>query len=194
MGATAGKSRPMAERSQGDADASPDASRCPVEQLFELHADRLRRYVYRFTRSWETAQDLVHDVFLRLWDKRDDFATVTDPEGYLYAAARNRALTWLRQRRLEDQWHQQYAAPDVNGGRVAPPDPAQLLLKAEMAAALQRAVDGLPERQREVLMLQWKGRSYQQIGSLLGISLKTVSNHLTRATDHLRRNLTRRFG
>ena len=73
-----------------------------VERLFETHADRLRRYVYRYVRSWETAQDLVSDVFLRLWDRRHALDSVDDVEGYLYTCARNTALSHLRQRRVEE--------------------------------------------------------------------------------------------
>lgn len=166
-----------------------------VERLFDTHADRLRRYVYRYVRSWEEAQDLVHDLFLRLWDRRQDLDSVADLEGYLYAGARNHALTHLRQRRVEEQWRRRCAGPAIlSEGPTLPDDPAQELVSAEISAAVQRAVDALPSRQRQVLLLQWSGSTYQQIAAALNISPKTVSNHLTNAVDHLRRTLPRIIG
>ena len=76
----------------------------PFERLFALYADRLHRHTFHYVRSWETAQDLVQDLFLRLWNRRGELASVADIEGYLYTAARNRALTHLRQSKLEERW------------------------------------------------------------------------------------------
>jgi len=162
-----------------------------VEGLFEMHADRLRRYVFRFVRSWETAEDLVQDLFLRLLDRRQTLASVSDVEGYLYIAARNRALDHVKQqqRRVEEGVgpRKRYESPVITAhAPLVPRDPAQELLSAEIAAAVQRAVDALPPRQREVILLQWSGHSYDEIATALNISPKTVSNHLTRAIESLR--------
>ncbi len=170
--------------------AAPGAG--AVERLFDAHAERLCRYIYRYVRSRETAQDLVQDLFLRLWDKRRELESVRDLEGYLYAAARNRALTYVRQQRIQDRWQRQQAAPAARADDPPPPkDPAEELVSAEIAATLQKTVDALPARQREVLLLQWSGQSYDQIAKALNISPKTVSNHLTRAVEHLRQALPR---
>lgn len=194
---TAGVPREIPDREEPEAPPPSDAGAAAVERLFESHAERLRRYVFRYVRSWEVAQDLVHDLFLRLWDRREDLGRVADLDAYLYAGARNRALTWLRQRRIEEQWREREAsvvAGDEAAARPGRDDPVQQLLAAEIAAAVQQAVDALPSRQRQVLLLQWSGRSYEQIAAALAISPKTVSVHLTRAVEHLRRTLPRLVG
>jgi RNA polymerase sigma-70 factor (family 1) len=163
-----------------------DDEAAPFERLFDLYADRLHRHIFHYVRSWETAQDLVQDLFLRLWDRRRQLASVADIEGYLYTAARNRALTYLRQTKLEERWQGEAA------GEVPPAvarGPADDIVSAEIAAAIQRAVDSLPPRQRDALLLQWKGSSYADIASALQISPKTVAIHLTRAIKHLRQAL-----
>ncbi len=163
-----------------------------VERLFDLYADRLHRHIYHYVRSWETAQDLVQELFLRLWDRRAELDAVSDIEGYLYTAARNRALTHLRHLRFEEEWRRHHAGPAiVPRSTTAADDPAEQVVSAEIAAAVQRAVDALPNRQREALLLQWKGNSYAQIAAALDISPKTVAIHLTRAIRQLRRALLR---
>ncbi|MFZ5624128.1 MAG: sigma factor, partial [Gemmatimonadota bacterium] len=69
---TAGVPREIPDREEPEAPPPSDAGAAAVERLFESHAERLRRYVFRYVRSWEVAQDLVHDLFLRLWDRRED--------------------------------------------------------------------------------------------------------------------------
>jgi RNA polymerase sigma-70 factor (ECF subfamily) len=70
------------------------------------------------------------------------------------------------------------------------PDPQEELTSQETAAAIQRAVDSLPPRQREILQLRWQRQaSYDKIAQALGISPKTVAVHISRALQHLREML-----
>jgi RNA polymerase sigma-70 factor (ECF subfamily) len=161
-----------------------------IEGLFDRYADRLHRYVYHYVKSWETAQDLVQDLFLRLWDRRVELGSVKDLKSYLYTSARNRALAHLRHQRYENEFHDRVTGPTLVDANAAPgDDPAVQLDSAEIAAAVQRAVDALPSRQREALLLQWSGHSYAQIAAALSISPKTVAIHLGRAIRQLRRTL-----
>lgn len=157
------------------------------EALFQAHFDRLRRYAYRFVSSWDDAEDIVHDVFLRVWDRRTELAGVGDFTAYLYTATRHQAVNRLRRRRVEDRWRGREE-------RVASDDPSTALADSDsdsttLAAALQAAIDELPPRQREVMLLRWRQRSYDEIGRALGISPKTVGIHLGRAFEYLRGRL-----
>jgi RNA polymerase sigma-70 factor (ECF subfamily) len=72
-------------------------------------------------------------------------------------------------------------------GAVMPADPDQEFAANEMATTIQRAVEALPRRQREVLLLRWQQQaSYDEIAETLGISPKTVAVHLGRALERLR--------
>lgn len=163
------------------------------ESLFADWADRLVRYVHRYVGSREEAEDLVQDLFLRLWDRRAEFRRVGDLEAYLYTCARNRAVTHLRRRRVEAEWRTRVVDAET-ADAPAVPDPAAPLAAAELTAALQRAIDGLPRRQREVMLRYWRGERNVDIAAALGISPKTIGVHVNRAFKQLRDVLLRVLG
>lgn len=162
--------------------------------LFEQHAAELYRFAYRYVRSSEQAKDLVHEAFLRLWRQRShvDLAGAT-ARSYLHTIVRYQALDHLRRRRIEDRWRQEYATPAMveQGAALAPGDPDQDLNAKEIAGAIGRAVEALPQRQQQVLLLRWQHHaSYEEIAATLGISPKTVGVHVARGIQRLRELLT----
>jgi RNA polymerase sigma-70 factor (family 1) len=170
-------------------DGSGSPAAIAFGRLFGLHFQELYRYAYRYVRSEETAYDLVNEAFLRIWSHRSRVA-IGGPtaRSYLYTTVRYQALDHLRRRRIEDRWRTEYAAPLVaNQGAVLVADPDQELTARETAAELQQAVDALPRRQRQVVLLRWQQQaSYDQIAEALGISPKTVAIHVGRAIQRLR--------
>ncbi|HTC24178.1 MAG TPA: RNA polymerase sigma-70 factor [Gemmatimonadales bacterium] len=158
-------------------------------ELFHHHFAPLYRFVYRYVHSAETAKDLVHEAFLLLWRQRAQVSLdSTSAKSYLFTIARYRALDYLRRRRREEQWQRRYADPIMADGEPAlATDPYQELAASETAAAIRHAVDTLPRRQREVLLLRWQRQaSYDEIAETLGISPKTVAIHVGRAIQRLR--------
>jgi RNA polymerase sigma-70 factor (ECF subfamily) len=156
-------------------------------RLFDLHFAEIFRYVYRHVHSAEEAKDLVHDAFLRIWQKRDEVDLAgPSARSFLYTIARYRCLDHLRHRRIEERCQHESAMPE----EAEAPDPQEELTSQETAAAIQRAVDSLPPRQREILQLRWQRQaSYDKIAQALGISPKTVAVHISRALQHLREML-----
>jgi RNA polymerase sigma-70 factor (ECF subfamily) len=177
----------------GASDDGPDGPAATAfRQLFERHFAELYRFVYRYVQSAETAKDLVHEAFLRLWQQRDQI-DLGGPvaRSYLYTIARYQSLDHLRHRRVEQRWQRQYADPVMlEGAAILAADPHQEFAANEVAAAIRHAVDTLPRRQREVLLLRWQRQaSYGEIAQTLGISPKTVAIHVGRAIQHLREML-----
>ncbi len=163
----------------------PDAS--AFRGLFDAHYEELCRFVYRYVGSVEDAREIVQEVFLRLWQQRDELDAARHRRAYLYAIARNLALDVLRHRRVVRRYT---PAPDPPATTPTAPDPGQGLLAEEALEVIQRAVDALPPRQRTIVLLRWREqRSYEEIAAALGISPKTVTNHVTRAFNQLRKQL-----
>lgn len=183
---------PTADDAPGVPDTIQAGDLQAFERLFLAYVDPLARYVYTYVKSLEVAEELVHDVFLRLWLRLEENAEpIRSVKGYLYTAARYEALDHLRHQHVEDRHR-------VRAGQLAltfdtpamAADAEQRLVAHELAAAIQRAVDDLPPRQREVIHLRWiRQFSHEEIAATLGIAVKTVAEHLRRATDHLRRTL-----
>lgn len=164
------------------------------ERVFNDFAEKLSRFVYGYVGSVETAQDLVGDVFLKLWRRLHEaehdlgVEPVRDLEAYLYRSARHHAIDYLRRQKRETLFRQEQVAADVRpAGMGRPPDAERELAEHDLVAALQRAVDRLPQRQREITLLKWERQATnEEIGAALGISPNTVTEHFRRALARLR--------
>jgi RNA polymerase sigma-70 factor, ECF subfamily len=181
--------KPPAVGSGGAEDDAGAEATAAFRRLFEQHFAELYRFAYRYVRAEETAHDLVHEGFLRLWRQREQ-VDLGGPaaRSYLYTIVRYQALDHLRHRRVEERWRQEYAAPAVmEQVATLAPDPDQELATREIAAAVRHAVDALPLRQRQVIHLRWQQQaSHEQIAETLGISPRTVGIHIGRAIQRLR--------
>ena len=184
-----GRERGLGRHTDGSGAEAMAADAAAFRRIFELHFEELYRFVYRYVHLAEPAKDLVHDAFLLLWRQRTqvDLAGAS-AKSYLFTIARYRALDHLRRQRCEQQWQRRYADPLMSEAEPAlAADPHQEFAASETAAAIRHAVDTLPPRQREVLLLRWQRQaSYDEIAETLGISPKTVAVHVGRAIQRLR--------
>ncbi len=160
------------------------------ERLFAIYADPLCRFIYSYVDSWETAEELVDDIFLQLWIRLRRGESARDVKAYLFTTARNRAISHLRHRRVEARHRDRQLPHEPAAPEHVAPSADQQLAERELIAALQRAVDMLPRRQREVVLLKWQRRaSNDEIAQALGIASATVAEHFRRALQQLRATL-----
>jgi RNA polymerase sigma-70 factor (ECF subfamily) len=161
------------------------------DTLFCNYRNDLGAFVLGIVRSREAAEEIIHDLFLRLWEGRDlwDFEGALRP--YLFRAARNRAISYLRHERAElrlrDRLTQEQAAvPPAPADR--PPDAAAE--SRDLRAAIDRAVARLPRRCQEVFRLsRYHQLSHAEVAKVMGIAPKTVEVQLRRALIALRAEL-----
>ena len=159
-----------------------DATREQFEALIRAHYAGLCSFVARMTRSRAAAEDIVQTLFGNLWEQRAVFK-YDRPEAYLYRAARNRAINYLRRERVRSAWEAQAKAmtPDAIEHTATSSD------TAELQAAIDSAVAALPERCRLIFtMNREQGLRYAEIAKVLGISVKTVETQMGRALKALR--------
>ncbi len=148
----------------------------------------VRDPLLRSVRPADAAQDLVQDLFLHLWDTRGPRDAVRLTRGYLYVAARNRALKYLRHRRVAEAWADRAAREEPPS--LAGDSPEDWYLQGELDRAVQHAIAGLPERCREIFLLRrHQHYSYQEIAASLHLSLGTVKSQMWRATVRLKQTL-----
>lgn len=156
------------------------------EALFRTYHRQLCGFAYRYVLSRDVAEELVQEVFLYLWEHQVEWGDARAAKSYLFTAVRNAAVSYLRHqgvtRRLEAEVVALFSRPK--------PTPEGDLRSAELAQALQHAIDRLPERRRLVFTLsREQGLSYAEIAKLLDISPKTVEMQMGRAYKALRKAL-----
>lgn len=153
---------------------------------FQTYHVELCEYVLRFVGSAGVAEDLVHDLFLCLWDSRAHRGDMEVTRSYLYVAARNRALKYLRHRRVAAAWVERAAQEEMPTAA----SPEDLYLRRELADAVARAIAELPARCREVFVLRrHQHLSYDEIATRTAVSLGTVKSQMWRATVLLKEKL-----
>lgn len=168
-----------------------DPARVAWESAFRTYYVGLCEYVLRFVGSGGVAEDLVDDLFLSLWDLRDRRAGRDLTPSYLFVAARNRALKYLRHRRVASTWVERAAREEVPTAS----SPEDLYLRRELADAVTRAIAALPTRCREIFVLRRrKHLSYNEIAARAGVSLGTVKSQMWRATVRLKETLAPYLG
>jgi RNA polymerase sigma-70 factor, ECF subfamily len=160
-----------------------------LEAVFRAHYQAMCAVVRRIVFAPDIAEELVQDVFLRLWAKRETLSEIDSLRTYLYRAARNTALNHLRRRKLENAFEEKETAKGEPAASEATDDSATA---DELAGAVREAIGRLPDRCREIfLMSRDGGLTYGQIASELGISIKTVETQMGRALRSLRMSLVR---
>lgn len=162
------------------------------EAIFRTYYDQLCSFSERILRSPDAARDAVQDVFVRIWEQRQSCQGCNNLKAYLFTAVRNRSFKMLRHsavvRRSHDQMTRESRGCAVGAAPASPEANAQL---AELTAAVQRTIDDLPDRCREAYLLHRQhGMSYSEIAELMGVSARTVENHIARALRGLREGLS----
>lgn len=148
--------------------------------LVERHLDAIHAFSYRFVRNADDAADLAQETFLRVWRNakswrpgRVRFTT------WLYRIARNLCIDAHRRRREADEVDVDSLpadGPGAHAGHAA----------AELRRALDRALAGLPERQRTALLLCHRGMSNRDAAAVLEVSVEALESLLARARRALR--------
>lgn len=154
--------------------------------LFRAYHPQLCAFVFRITGSEAVAEELVQEVFTRIWERRLDWDPKGSVDRYLYRAVKNRALNHVEHIRVEDASREEIAA-SIRPRQASPEERVRL---DELSSATQHAIDELPERCRQIFLLSREGNlTYVKIAALLEISPKTVEVQMGRALKSLRRAL-----
>jgi RNA polymerase sigma-70 factor (ECF subfamily) len=158
--------------------------------LFDLYVVPLSVFVLPYVRSREVAADVVHDVFLRIWQGRESLEVHDSLRAYLYRAVRNRALNLLRHQAIEQRWREGVGRSEAAIAQSTAPGVDERLQREELLAEIELATAELPERCRMVFQLRWRdGLHHAEIAEVMGITQKTVENQITRALRSVRARL-----
>lgn len=151
--------------------------------LFYLYKDRLYGYILRLTGSPEMAEDVVQDVFLKLWKNRNGLTEIEHLRGYVFRMAQHHAINAFKRMAKEALLVANNALhPDA----VVTDAEAVLELK-EVQQVLNQVVSKLPPQQKLVYTLsREQGLKHEEIARHLNISLSTVNKHMIQALRAIR--------
>lgn len=149
------------------------------KQLVEHYSDRLGHFIAAITKDPGLAEEVVQDVFLKIWLTRESLCNVQNFQSWLFVISKNQAINALRKAitieySLEEDIYTQAQSHE------------QLLEKERRLSLLDSAIASLPAQQKKVFLLSRRhGRTYKQIAQEMNISPHTVKKYLQLATTHI---------
>jgi len=158
------------------------------ESAAREHKDRVYGYARSLLRDSEEARDAAQECLVKLWQHKDHVEPGIGCRNWLLRAAHNHCIDRIRRRnvRAEVDPEESFEPVDVR------PGPERLAASSHAAGTLERALMGLTERDRAIVLLrEVEGLPYEEIASILGMNLGTLKATLHRARERLRRDLVR---
>lgn len=155
--------------------------------LYERYSKRLYSFVFRFIKQESDTEEIVQEVFVKIWEKRRTIDAYSSFESFLFTIAYNSTISLFRKRINEKKYLEHLYAlqkesivPELN-------DEIQFNDLKEQVSYL---IEGLTPRQKEIYKLSREsGLTYQEIGNKLNISSTTVKKHMANTLSYLKSNL-----
>ena len=170
---------------KGLIDQIKEGKKHAFQKLYETYAPRLYKFAMAYLKNESEAEELVQNVFIKIWEKREDLDHSKNLKSYIYKLSINTIYVFIRKRNIEnafiDYAKNNYKEDDNNTWHT--------VILNEMQANLSKLVAKLPEQQRKIYHLsKEKGMTNDEIARELDLSKRTVENHLYRALTYLKEN------
>lgn len=157
------------------------------EQLFKTHYKALHAYANLILKDEDSAEEVVQQMFLKFWEKRELLQVETSMKAYLYKCVYNDSLNFLKHEKVKLKYHDftKQTADHLSDSASAKVELSELQIR------LREALNQLPEQCRTIFQLsRFEELKYREIAEKLGISIKTVENQMGKALRILRVELT----
>lgn len=146
------------------------------KEIFFTYYGPLIRFAQTFVNDRPTAEEIVSDVMMKIWEKRRDLPAIDNLRVYLYISTKNTALNYLARQKRVEVVSLENLTFDIPSRAL---DPEQLMISAEMIRRINNAISALPPRCKLVFKLvKEDGLPYKEVADILDISIKTIDNHL----------------
>ena len=161
--------------------------------LFREYYVSLCSYSRRYVGRKDVAEEIVSDTFLKIWENRRSLKFNTSVQAYLFQAVCNNSLNHLRKLKNEihlEEYFRETLSENIAFEATSDEIEEQSLIMENLDRKIEEAVSQLPEQQQKVFRLKrFEGKKTKEIAEIMGLSVKTIEMHLSKATFHLRENL-----
>lgn len=156
-----------------------------AREFFEIFHPKLVRFAAIYTSSVHDANDLVSDVFVKLFRNKKKLEEIKDIQYYLYKAVKNQCITFFKTRKQdtsidEIEWEEAGYIYEIR-------NPESEFLTRELSAEIEDIINGFPPKRKIIYkMVVIDGLKYKEAADILELSIKTIENHLSLAVKELR--------
>ncbi|MBL7111313.1 MAG: RNA polymerase sigma-70 factor [Bacteroidales bacterium] len=156
------------------------------EQLFRKYYNELCGYAYQYFSDRDTVEDIVQDLFYKLWQKRERLEIRTSFRAYLYRAVYNNTLQVLKEKNSLQPIESEHGTYEV----ILSEEIFDTVESKEIHLIIEKTLEKMPERVRKIFELsRFEGLRYREIAEHLSISIKTVEANMGKALKIFRKSL-----
>jgi RNA polymerase sigma-70 factor (ECF subfamily) len=157
------------------------------ESLFRSSYVSLVRYAKTLIKDHDDAEEIVQDLFFRLWQDKEKLNIESSLNGYLFRSVHNRCLHFIEHNKVVDR----HAEEMLSRQTETQESPEDILHYKELQSRIARILERLPERCGQIFyMSRFEGLKYNEIAEKLSVSVKTVESNMGRALKEFRKELT----
>lgn len=154
------------------------------EQLFKTHYNSLCRFAFSFIKDKDDAEDIVQELFVKLWSNSSKLEINTSIKAYLFRSVRNTCMNYLKHEKVKNLYFQNGSSTQVSE------EYTDHLANEELSHLIHASIEELPEKRKEIFLLsRSEGLKYAEIAKQLSISIKTVETQMGLALKFLREQL-----
>ena len=148
-----------------------------METLFERYYEPLCNFSFLFIKDAGLSEELVSDVFIRIWQKHNDLNRITNVKAYLYRSVKNAVISSLRKNRVKLE--ELDKGEDTTKLDITP---ETLLINSELKDSVRKMIEAMPRQAGLVFrMHRVDGLTYKEIAMALNLSVKTIESHMSKA-------------
>jgi RNA polymerase sigma-70 factor (ECF subfamily) len=159
-----------------------------AREFFEIFHPKLVRFAVIYTSSIHDANDLVADVFVKLFRNKRKLDEIKDIQYYLYKAVKNQCITYFKKKKSDlsvndIEWEETGYTYEIQ-------NPESEFLTKELASEIEEIINGFPPKRKIIYkMVVIDGLKYKEAAEILDLSIKTIENHLSLAVKELRHKI-----
>lgn len=161
--------------------------------LFKEYYVSLCSYSRRYVGRKDIAEEIVSETFMKIWENRNTLNINSSIKGYLFHAVCNNSLNYLRNLKKENiigTYFQDPKFENMGFAEILEETEEQSLLMENISTKIEEAVSQLPRQQQSVFRLKrQEGKKIREVAQLMGLSVKTVEMHLSKASINLQKKL-----
>lgn len=156
-----------------------------MEFLYVKYAPQVKSFVYAFLKNEADTEDLVHDIFLKIWEERNRISRVVSFKSYLYSMTKNMVYNKLKKSGVHSRF------VDATRSNQANQDPEKKIITRDLLQHIHKEMGKLPKQQRDIYeMNREEDLTYNEISDKLGISPKTVQYHIGKVLIKLKKTIS----
>ena len=164
------------------------------KEVYVSYYSRMKRFAQQYVVLEEDAENIVQDIFFELWDKKLEFTSFVNLNGYLFSVLKNRCIDFLRRKTLEQRVlnaiQDEYLREIKLKFESLEALESKFLNEPHIDTIIQEAIDSLPEKCREIFVMnKLEGVKQKEIASKLNISIHTVESQMAIAHKKLKKSL-----